>query len=92
MDEVTLRYAMEGINSQLDDIKTSLKEIKDAQVQHPIICPIKDDVKTLEARAEKVENRVAAIEKWRWLVTGAAAASGGILGTLFANLVKVGGA
>lgn len=38
----------------------------------------------------QVTNRVATLEKWRWLITGAAAAGGGTLGAFFASLMGAG--
>ncbi len=90
MDEEILKYAMQGIQTQLGDIKESLKEIKANQAMHVTTCPVKADVAEVKANVEKNANRISALEKWRWLVTGAAAAAGGVFGTVFANIAKWG--
>ena len=90
MDESLLKLCVEGINSRLDDIKTELAEVRKSISGHVTTCPHRARIDKNEIAIDKVEVRVGSLEKWRWLVTGAAAAAGGTIGSVLATIAKGG--
>jgi DNA anti-recombination protein RmuC len=60
-------HSNETVRKQIDDMKVEIK--KDLQ----------DDKKSLGDTLEKVNDRLDSLEKWRWLLTGAAFVVGGMV-------------
>lgn len=82
MDETILKYAVDGINAQLGDIKAELQAIRRDIKEHPMNCPQLPLVKAQGIDLKEHESRIRCLEKWRWVMTGAAAAAGGAIGSL----------
>jgi septal ring factor EnvC (AmiA/AmiB activator) len=61
------------LSQSLDEIKTSAQQERERRHQE-VLASIKDMHSSIDEKMSKMEDRVAAIEKWRWWAVGAAAA------------------
>jgi hypothetical protein len=63
-----------------DDHETRIRTLEQRSDSHRA-------VEDLKAEMEKLQTRVAGLERFRWLITGAAAGAGGIVGSLLGPLL-----
>ena len=68
------------LNEKMDDIKTDLKDLRSHIDGHAAATQqlIKDFQKENTDQHEKVEKKVSALEKWRWMLMGAGILAGAI--------------
>jgi uncharacterized coiled-coil DUF342 family protein len=68
------------LNEKMDDIKTDLKDLRShidghAAAAQKLITNFQEENK---AQHDKVEKKVSALEKWRWMLMGAGVLAGAI--------------
>lgn len=75
-----LQVQFQNLNEKVDDLKTDLQDIRDSMEKHSeksynLIKELKDD----NSNAHKsVSDKIAALEKWRWMIMGASVLAGAL--------------
>lgn len=79
-----IAFALGTINGTVENLRTDLKEWKD-DVKDTIAA----DKLAAAGRITDLDTRVRALEKWKWMIAGAAAAGGAASGKILEILAKV---
>jgi uncharacterized coiled-coil DUF342 family protein len=68
------------LNEKMDDIKTDLKDLRSHITDHAIAAQqlITNFQEENKAQHDKVEKKVSALEKWRWMLMGAGILAGAL--------------
>lgn len=87
-----LQVQYNNLNEKVDEVKISLKELHDhidTKIDG-VTTSIKEFKQANDKQHSEVSKRIGALEKWRWIITGGAAAAGALGFQVIAKIFGLG--